>query len=155
MLNYLLKLYSHEHWANAQLFGALSKAPAVPKRTQELCAHIMAAHTFWDKRLHGADLNFRTFGFFPSLSLDECAKLNEDFGTHWPGYLRSLPAPLESNTISFVGRDGSPLLFRVVDGLTQLHGHSIHHRAQIAVDMRAAGLEPVVTDYIYYCRINT
>jgi uncharacterized damage-inducible protein DinB len=152
MLDYMLKLLRHEQWANTKLLNALNEAPAVPPRTQELLTHMFAAHQFWYKRMQGHDT--KAFNFWPGLSLAECAEQNEDFAQKWAHYLRALPKPLEAQTISFVGRNGNPLTLRVVDFLTQLHGHSIHHRAQIMLDMKAAGLEPVATDYIVYCMQN-
>jgi uncharacterized damage-inducible protein DinB len=152
MLDYLLKLFRHEQWANAKLLKALTDAPAVPPRTQELLTHMFAAHQFWYQRMLGRDTT--SFNFWPKISLAECAAQNEAFAQKWPDYLRALPQPLDAQTISFIGRNGTPLTLRVVDYLTQLHSHSIHHRAQIMLDMKAAGLEPVATDYIVYCMQN-
>jgi uncharacterized damage-inducible protein DinB len=150
MLEYVLKLMAHEHWANAELLKALRSLPEVPPRTRELVRHLFAAHMLWDKRFHGEAI--AKFDFFPDVSLDKCAALNESFAEKWRQYLQALPQPLEAQTISFTGLDGNSHTYRVVDVLTQLHSHSVHHRAQIVVDMRAAGLEPVATDYILFCR---
>ncbi len=40
----------------------------------------------------------------------------------------------------------------VADVLTQLHGHSLYHRGQIASLVRAAGGEPAKTDFIFWSR---
>lgn len=152
MRNYLLKLFTHEHWANRELLTSLKAAPAVPPRTQELLAHILTAHTFWDRRVHGQLIP--EFNFWPSLSLDECADLNETYAKKWPEYMASLPGRLEDQVIAFTAFDNTSREFRVVDILMQLHAHSVHHRAQIQLDMQAAGLEPVKTDYLLYCRLN-
>lgn len=150
MLDYILKLMAHEHWANRELLTALTSLPAAPPRTRELVRHLFAAHLLWDKRLHGEEV--RKFAAWPELSLDECGSLNESYADKWRRYLQGLPQPLEAQTISFVGLDGNRHTYRIVDLLTQLHAHSVHHRAQIVVEMRAAGLEPVATDYILFCR---
>jgi uncharacterized damage-inducible protein DinB len=149
MLEFFLKLMAHEHWANRELLTALKALPVVPPRTRELVRHLFAAHMLWDKRFRGEAI--RQFEAFPDLSLDECAALNETFAEKWRRYLPTLPQPLEAQTISFTGLDGNRYTYRIVDLLTQLHAHSVHHRAQIVVDMRKAGLEPVATDYIIFC----
>ena len=40
----------------------------------------------------------------------------------------------------------------VEDILTQLHGHSLYHRGQIALLLRAMGAEPVSTDFVFWTR---
>ncbi|HEY3295438.1 MAG TPA: DinB family protein [bacterium] len=151
MRAYLQKLFAHEQWANHKLLTALQAAPSVPSRTAELCPHIMAAHGFWEQRLAGEAVDFRRFEWFPQLSVEECLTRNEQSAQHWARYLAALPDPLDRQTLTFPSPNG-PVTLRIVDILTQLHGHSIHHRAQISTDLRAAGLEPVITDYIWFCR---
>ncbi len=152
MRNYLLKLFAHEHWANHEVLKALHSAPAVPPRTQDLLAHIVTAHAFWDRRLHGVAIP--EFNFWPSLSLNECSDINEAYARKWPEYVAALPELIEEQIVTFTALDGASRQFRVVDILLQLHAHSIHHRAQIMLDMHAAGLEPVSTDYLLYCRLK-
>jgi uncharacterized damage-inducible protein DinB len=141
---------AHERWANHELLTALKALPDVPPRTHELVRHLFAAHTLWDKRVHGEEV--RQFDAWPDLSIEECMALNESFADKWRRHLQSLPSPIEAQTVSFVGLDGNRHTFRVVDLLTQLHAHSVHHRGQIVADMRAAGLNPVPTDYLIFCR---
>ena len=151
MRDYFLKLFAHEHWANAKLFAALSALPSVPPRTLELCPHIMSAHQFWDKRFAGEDVNSGTFEWFPKLTLSECQALNEVYAQKWARFFTELPLPIDAQTLSYAAQDG-PVTVRVIDIFTQLHGHSTHHRAQISTDLRIAGIEPLITDYYLFCR---
>jgi uncharacterized damage-inducible protein DinB len=152
MRDYLLKLFAHDQWANRKLLETLEAQPWVPPRSRQLCGHIFAAHQFMNKRLHSVPANFAEFDFFPDYSLDRCRALSEEYGTRWLEYLRVLPEPLTEQAVSFFAPDGAPRKTGVVDALTHLYTHSIHHRGQIAVDLRAAGMEPVATDYIIFCR---
>jgi uncharacterized damage-inducible protein DinB len=151
MKDYLLRLIAHDRWANALLIDYLKAQPTVPPRTMELCGHIIAAHRFWEKRLSGESVVFKDFDFFPRLSLDECAAESDAYARKWTDFINAMPLPIEAPTISFMARSDQQMTFRIVDVFTQLHGHSIHHRAQISVDLRAAGLEPIYTDYILFC----
>ena len=36
--------------------------------------------------------------------------------------------------------------------LTQLYGHSLYHRGQIAMLVKQAGGQPAMTDFVYWCR---
>lgn len=150
MREYLQRLFAHEEWANAKLIAALKAAPDVPSRTEELLSHIFNSHRFWDLRAQGQPVP--EFNFWHLLSLEQCELLNGEYARKWDEYLRALPEPPETRTLSFTALDGTPRSCRVVDFLTQLHLHSVHHRAQIVLDMKAAGLEPVDTDYLAYCR---
>jgi len=40
----------------------------------------------------------------------------------------------------------------VVDVVTQLAGHSWHHRGQIVLLLRSIGVQPPITDFIYWTR---
>ncbi len=148
MRNHFLHLFTYEQWANDRLITALSVLPDVPARTRQLVPHLFAAHQFMDKRLHGEQI--RRFDFWPARSFEECMALNEMFAQKWARYLAELPEPLPEQSISFTGLDGQPRTLRIVDILTHLWSHSVHHRAQIVTDARASGLEPV-PDYIRYC----
>ena len=152
MRNHLLKMFAYESWANRKLLEALSSQPTLPPLTQKLCGHIFAAHQFMDKRLHSVPLNFAEYNFFPDYSLDQCKTLSEEYGVMWPELLRGLPEPISEQTVSTYAPDGTPRKTVVVDLMTHLCTHSIHHRGQIAMDMRAAGLTPVATDYVIFCR---
>jgi uncharacterized damage-inducible protein DinB len=94
------------------------------------------------------------YNFWPDFALEECDARNEEYAVKWPEYVRALPEPIDSQLVSYVGLDGTPRTFRALDLLTQLHSHSVHHRAQIMLSMRSAGLETVNTDYLLYCILH-
>jgi uncharacterized damage-inducible protein DinB len=149
MKDYFLKLFAHEHWAMNKLMNALEGYPSVPERALILLGHMHVAHDFWYKRL----LRQETEGFnwWPSLSISECRELNEKNFEQWQAAIGELDEPLEAHTLIVIRRNEKPATFRIIDALTQLHSHSVHHRAQINVHLRLAGLEPVNTDYIPFC----
>jgi uncharacterized damage-inducible protein DinB len=149
MLNYFLKLFRHEHWAMEKLLDALDGYPTVPEHAMTLLGHMHVAHDFWYKRLLRQDTE--GFNWWPSLSIAECRALNEKNWERWQSLLPDLDEPLDALSMTLIRRKGEPVIVRVIDGLTQLHSHSVHHRAQINVLLRGAGLEPVNTDYIPYC----
>ena len=149
MIEYFLKLIAHDQWANQKLLSALQAAPSVPPRTLELLGHMFAAHEFWQKRVHKQEV--KDHQFWPPRTLEQLLELNDFYAQKWSHDLRNLSEPLESHEISFMAKDGSPRTVRVIDVLTQLHSHSIHHRAQIMLDMKSSGLAVVPTDYIVFC----
>jgi len=152
MRDYLLKLFAHEQWANRKLLTTLSALPSLPPRTAQLFPHLIGAHEFWFSKIHGAQVNWWDYNFTPEHSLDECLALNDDFAVKWAQFISALPDPLAAQTFAVTLKNGERVDMRYIDIFTQLHGHSIHHRAQIIADMRAAGLEPVPQDWLIFCR---
>ena len=57
-----------------------------------------------------------------------------------------------SRQISYVNSKGESWSSQVDDVLLHVITHSAYHRGQIASDMRAAGLTPAYTDFIYAIR---
>ena len=54
--------------------------------------------------------------------------------------------------IEYRNSKGEPWSSRVEDILTHVLFHSAYHRGQVALEMRAAGLEPAYTDFIHAVR---
>ncbi|HEY7544618.1 MAG TPA: DinB family protein [Blastocatellia bacterium] len=48
--------------------------------------------------------------------------------------------------------DGGRFRNSVEDILTQLFGHSLYHRGQIALLLRSIEAEPAATDFVYWSR---
>jgi uncharacterized damage-inducible protein DinB len=54
--------------------------------------------------------------------------------------------------ITYETTEGRTFSNTLQDILFHVINHSTHHRAQIAADFRANGLEPLALDYIFYKR---
>ena len=150
MRDYLLRLFTHEEWANRSLLEGLHGRAGIPLRVYELIPHLLQAHRFWHLRLTGGEVT--GFGWWPPFVHDECLRLNAEVATVWSQYLSAMPELIEEQRVTFPSAKGEPVTFRVVDILTQLHAHSVHHRGQIAMLMHTAGLDVINTDFIVYCR---
>jgi uncharacterized damage-inducible protein DinB len=117
-----------------------------------LVAHIVAARRVW---LHRIDPAFeRPAGIFPKdVRRDELPAQLAAMERDWTGYLaRATDSELE-RVITYQSVS-DPGWYRsvIVDILTQVHGHSLYHRGQIASLVRIAGGEPAVTDFIFWSR---
>ena len=116
-----------------------------------LLAHVAAARGMWLWRLGvAAD---RPAALFPAdaewpTAAAELRAVQE----RWAAYLdRLIDADLQQ-TFEYQSLDAGRFRNSVEEILTQLFGHSWYHRGQIAVLVRAAGGEPAVTDFVYWCR---
>ena len=55
-------------------------------------------------------------------------------------------------TFEYQSLDAGRFRNRIEEILTQLYGHSLYHRGQIAILVKQAGGKPAATDFVYWCR---
>lgn len=151
------KLFKYDRWANAEVLHTLrdgstteaagSAGPSAEAVRQALkrLAHIVGAEWIWLARLN---LPAHTMSVWPELDLEQCGRQFETLGDAWDGYLAGLDAAGLEKTIDYTNSKGQPWRSRVEDVLAHVVMHSAYHRGQIAVEMRAAGLNPAYTDFI-------
>jgi uncharacterized damage-inducible protein DinB len=160
-IEYYRKLFRYDRWANGEVLEALRAASAgsdahtaaasaeVLQEFLRRLAHILGAQWLWLSRL---DVPAEATAVWPELTLDECARQSEALGSFWEGYLGGLDEGGLSQTISYKNTKGEPWQSRIDDVLTHVVMHSAYHRGQIALEMRAAGLNPAYTDFIQAVR---
>jgi uncharacterized damage-inducible protein DinB len=113
--------------------------------------HIVAARRAWLHRFDSSSPG--PANFFPTgVTRHNLIAELESMEVLWSDYLRRLSE--EEIQRAFVYRSSEGDWFRsvVADVLTQLHGHSLYHRGQIASLVRAAGGQPAETDFIFWSR---
>ena len=155
------KLLRYDRWANREVLEALRAASAGSDAHTEAAseevleeflrrlAHILGAEWLWLARLN---VSGEAAGVWPELTLDQCARQIEGLGSVWEGYLRELAEAGLSQTITYTNSKGEPWQSRIDDVLTHVVMHSAYNRGQIALEMRAAGLNPAYTDFIHAVR---
>ena len=148
-LGYLRKLYAYDYWANLEVARALGAAGKAPARSVRLMAHVVGAEWLWRSRILAAS---KTMAVWPQLTAEEVLRECEELKPAWETYLRELtPERLKENA-AYTNSKGERFSSRLEDILMHVVMHSAYHRGQIAADMRAAGLEPVYTDFIHAVR---
>lgn len=139
-------LLKYDRWANHKVLNALSEqdAPQHCPGAIKHIAHLLKAQKIWADRIKSLPADKE---IWPSLSLNECKQLQSDYHET----LMSL-IPERQKIIQYQNSKGQSFSNTVEDILHHLVIHGQHHRAQIALLMRQAGLTPPVTDYIFYLR---
>ncbi|MCB1060109.1 MAG: hypothetical protein KDB65_07750 [Calditrichaeota bacterium] len=145
-----MRLLAHEAWANHTLLKALEKETSVAQRARNAFAHICAAPELWMRRINGETIPLEAW--WPIYDAEKLPEIIEKGAREWSKYLNALPDPVTEHMVEVISIKGEPITFRATDILTQFHNHSCHHRGQIAVMFRSAGLEPIVTDFIVWAR---
>jgi uncharacterized damage-inducible protein DinB len=139
MINTIAKLGVFNVWANETLLRRLDSSVAAgheePKAALRIFSHVINAQAIWQEHdlagLH--HWHEQTSQKFAEL----CATTDE--------------AELTRH-IQYSNSQGDAFDSQVSDILTHCVVHASYHRGQVAVKMREAGLEPVNSDFITYCR---
>lgn len=141
------ELFDYNFYCNKKIIESCGAMDMVPERTKELFSHILNAHHLWNARILGMPHEYKVWD---SHALDDWQDI------HYENQRSSFE--ITSNTEDFEKRidyensEGRLFTNTVQDMLFHIINHSTNHRAQIAMDFRNNGIEPIVLDYVYYKR---
>lgn len=116
----------------------------VPEKSRKLFDHILTAHHIWNARLNGQVPRYRVW---ERLSADVLEKVHEENQILTGKILEGKDL---SEKINYKNSKGVLYHRNIGDILFHMVNHATYHRGQIATNFRESGLEPLVTDYIYY-----
>jgi uncharacterized damage-inducible protein DinB len=149
--------FEYEKDSHAKVLAALESAAARARETEafrkavELAGHIVAARGIWLFRLGAA--KDAPSDFFPrGMTHSELSRIMEKMHAAWSDYLAGASEEEIASSFEYRSTEGVRYRNTVEDILTQLHGHSLYHRGQIAMLLRSAGVEPPATDFVFWAR---
>ena len=142
------RMFSYDRWANRECVRAM-QAGNVPDATAGRMAHILAAEKLWLERLVRKKQSIQVW---PNLTIEECSALVEEMALAWKAYLADLAPGGLDDKIEYRNSKGEEWSSRVEDVLMHVLMHSTYHRGQIALEMRAAGIDPAYSDFIHAVR---
>lgn len=116
----------------------------------DLLAHLVAARNMWLYRLGQGNKPAELFPL--EMPLTDLPTLLDEMESAWSSYFEKLTDEQIEREFEYQSYDGPHFRNTVEDVLTQLFGHSLYHRGQIAMILRSIGAEPAPTDFIYWSR---
>ncbi|TVQ32016.1 MAG: hypothetical protein EA376_07355 [Phycisphaeraceae bacterium] len=151
MRDHYITLFEYEAWANQRIVDTLrGLRGSPPERTLERMTHIIDAQRIWLFRL---DPERPAPEDAPERwTLDQIEHHGECITRDLIEYIGAHSKQDLQRTISYANRSGDEFRSRVADVLTHLTVHGAHHRGQIMVDLRGAGIEPAPIDFIVFTR---
>jgi uncharacterized damage-inducible protein DinB len=159
LANRYRRWFEYEKDAHAKVLASLHSVPESQRSTSAcekavtLLAHIMQARRVWLFRFGVLDQGPGPKDFFPTgLTLNDLAARLREIEALWSSYLQKLDDRELARVFEYQSLDGPRYRNTIEDILTQLFGHSWYHRGQIASLVRAAGGEPAITDFVFWCR---
>lgn len=147
MKSFFKELLEYNHHFNQKLGDIFSAHPnKTSEKAIQLYSHILNAHQIWNNRIDPKQQAFTVWEIHPIQSSKHIDKMNFE---HSLLILDSLDL---NEIIHYTNSKGQPFRNSIRDMLFHVINHSTYHRGQIASDFRLSGLEPLITDYIFYKR---
>jgi uncharacterized damage-inducible protein DinB len=146
----LARLYEHLEWADSAVIDNLGRNPGPPAKAMDAFSHVLAAEKLWLERIGGQV--GAPVAVWPKLTIQDCKALAE---SNRRAFRRILDATTETDLerpVSYVTSKGDKFTNTLGDILLHMALHCSYHRGQVAAAVRAAGGEPVNTDYINFVR---
>lgn len=147
MTNFFKELFAYSHHYNQQLAKIfIEKADKTSEKPLIWFNHILNAHLIWNSRIMGENISVKPWDMHAVDELKEMDKAN------YSNSLLILDSIEMYRPIEYGNSKGQRFSNTVRDILFHIINHSTYHRGQIAADFRQQGIEPLVTDYIFYKR---
>lgn len=147
MKQFFKELFEYSHHFNQKLADVFSDNPNnISEKSIKLYNHILNAHQIWNNRIEPEQ---KAFGIWEIHPIQECRNIDK---INYKHSLLILGKCDLNATINYKNTKGQTFSNSIRDIFFHVINHSTYHRGQIATEFRQNGLEPLVTDYIFYKR---
>lgn len=147
MKQFFKELFEYSHHCNQKLADVFNKEPdKTSEKAVKLFNHVLNAHQIWNNRI---DSKEKSFGVW---ELHEVKNLNGIDQTNYEESLQILNKFDLDESLNYSNSKSKAFRNSVRDILFHIINHSTYHRGQIATEFKQNGLEPLVTDYIFFKR---
>jgi len=137
----------HFEFNNKLLDEIAKEIKSLPERTFPLFCHLLNAHQIWNARI----LNQNPFGVQQQHEIEICKSINLE---NYENTLKIIEKFSLEESINYKNSKGKEFTNTINDILFHVANHSTHHKGQIINDFRNSGIEPIITDYIFYIRTS-
>lgn len=147
MKDFFTELLQYNFDSNQQLVELFNQQSSmISDRSKMLFSHVLNAQHIWNHRILSEKFQL---GVWEIHALNDLQKINEE---NFQRSLKILETDDLERKISYSNSQGKEFSNTVRDILFHIINHSTYHRAQIATDLKASGVQPLATDYIVYKR---
>ncbi len=142
----MIDLFDYTYHFNKEMIRVISEnISKVDEKIIGLINHTLNAQQIWNSRILGEEL----FEVWQINSFENLSEINLQ------NYLKSVDIIRNSDldeTIEYQNSKGIKFQNSIFEILFQAINHSTYHRGQINFLFKQSGIEPILTDYIFYKR---
>lgn len=139
-------IFEYHHFFNQKLIEEIKiHFNILPSKTYPLFCHVLNAHQIWNARILGIE----TVGVRQLHELESCPDFDKN---NYSTTIQIIENADWDKLIPYQNSKGDKFKNSVRDILFHVANHSTHHKGQIIADFRSVGVEPLITDYIFYRR---
>ena len=136
--------FEYNHHSNQKIIHAIvSNSDKVSERSLKLISHILNAHRIWNCKFNDEQRP----GSWDVLPIESLFAFDD---VNFQTTKKILVEHDLSELIPWTTAKGDRFENTVQDIYFHVINHSSYHRGQIATDFREHGIEPMLTDYIFY-----
>lgn len=146
-MNEILKeAFEYHHFFNQKFIAKMMENyEQLPVETFPLFCHVLNAHQIWISRI----LHTTAFTVKQLHDITDCPQIDRE---NFHNSIRVVEEFNLNEMLSYTNSSGESFSNKISDILFHVINHSTHHKAQISSQFRQAGIEPLITDYIFYKR---
>jgi len=146
-------LFRYNEWANQSIIDSLKVSSNHNPKAVRALAHLLIAERTWLQRML-INQDTTGFDFWPGSTLDECEQLAGEIKKAYADLFDGLTEQKLSSLAEYKNSKGVEYRTSFRDILQHVLMHSMYHRGQVAMAVRAEGGTPAYTDYIAFVREN-
>ncbi|SDR65637.1 DinB family protein [Gramella sp. MAR_2010_147] len=147
MKNYFKELLEYSHYYNLEIIKKFNDGDLefmIPERAMSLLSHTLNAQKIWNYRLTGKEDKVEVWGNLQVENLESVENQN------FEKTLAILENEDLDRVVPYKNTKGESYQNSVRDIIFHIINHSTYHRGQIATEFRKQGIDPIVSDFVYY-----
>tara|TARA_B100001146_G_C15873248_1_gene302865 strand:+ start:78 stop:527 length:450 start_codon:yes stop_codon:yes gene_type:complete len=146
MEDFFKDIFEYHYQFNQRLIKQLNTIEEIlPNRTIPLISHAINAHQIWNARITKS----QELGVHQVHSLKICLEIDN---SNYQQTLKILNERKLNEIIKYENTQGTTFENSIRQILFHISNHYSHHKGQIISDIRQIGIDPIITDYIFYKR---
>lgn len=147
MRHFFTEIFEYTYHSNDKIIYLLLEKE-FPDKSLKLLNHILNAHEIWNSRIEGITIKTSVWEVRASENLKKINTNNFNLSK------KIIETYDLDKKIIYRNSKGDQFENSIKDMLFHVVNHSTYHRGQIASNLKEHGIEPLVTDYIFYKRTN-
>ena len=147
MKEFLKELFEYSQAHELLLLSQFEKHPHLhEEKPGSLFDHILNAHHIWNFRMLGKERRFEVW------QRHKLSALHHLIGNNFSDSMKIIGDRSLDEVLDYRDTKGNKYSNTYKEILFHIVNHGTYHRGQLALEMRNRGLDPIISDYIYYKR---